>query len=134
VSLEEVETSLTIRVEPPTKTISWTSDLSILESQRTFSTGSRVPRNRSWQSSSKRARVREVYRSRYPQKESRSQYSIIQQLIPPKTRQSGSPSRHLLRVTLSTAQYRMTTVKEDPLMGEASERAASQTGPGSNNR
>lgn len=30
-----------------------------------------------------------------------------------------SPSRHLLRVTLPTAQYRMTTVKEDPLTGEA---------------
>ena len=32
---------------------------------------------------------------------------------------AGSPSRHLLRVTLPTAQYRMTTVKEDPLTGEA---------------
>ena len=30
-----------------------------------------------------------------------------------------SPSRHLLRVTLPTAQYRMPTVKEDPLTGEA---------------
>ena len=35
---------------------------------------------------------------------------------------AGSPSRHLLRVTLPTAQYRMTTVKEDPLTGEANER------------
>ena len=32
---------------------------------------------------------------------------------------AGSPSRHLLRVTLPTAQYRMPTVKEDPLTGEA---------------
>ena len=32
---------------------------------------------------------------------------------------AGSPSRHLLRVTLPTAQYKMTTVKEDPLTGEA---------------
>ena len=32
---------------------------------------------------------------------------------------AGGPSRHLLRVTLPTAQYRMTTVKEDPLTGEA---------------
>jgi hypothetical protein len=31
---------------------------------------------------------------------------------------AGSPSRHLLRVTLPTAQYRMMTVKEDPLTGE----------------
>ena len=48
------ETSLTIhgvRVEPLTKMISWMFDLSILESWRTFSTGSRVLRNRSWHSS-----------------------------------------------------------------------------------
>jgi hypothetical protein len=32
---------------------------------------------------------------------------------------AGSPSRHLLRITLPTAQYRMTTVKKDPLTGEA---------------
>ena len=32
---------------------------------------------------------------------------------------AGSPSRHLLRVTLPTAQYRMPSVKEDPLTGEA---------------
>ena len=32
---------------------------------------------------------------------------------------AGSPSRHLLRVTIPTAQYKMTTVKEDPLTGEA---------------
>ena len=32
---------------------------------------------------------------------------------------AGSPSRHLLRITLPTAQYRMPTVKEDPLTGEA---------------
>ena len=32
---------------------------------------------------------------------------------------AGGPSRHLLRVTLPTAQYRMPTVKEDPLTGEA---------------
>ena len=32
---------------------------------------------------------------------------------------AGSPLRHLLKVTLPTAQYRMTTVKEDPLTGEA---------------
>ena len=49
-----------IRVEPPTKTISWTFDLLISESWRTFSTSSRVLRKRSWQSSSKRARVRKV--------------------------------------------------------------------------
>ncbi|KAF6742039.1 NAD-specific glutamate dehydrogenase-domain-containing protein [Ephemerocybe angulata] len=45
----EVDTSLTIRgirVDPPTRTTSWTVDLSILESRRTFSTGSRAPRNR----------------------------------------------------------------------------------------
>jgi hypothetical protein len=46
------ETSLTMRgiqVKPPTKTISWTFNLLILdlESWRTFSTGSRVPWNRS---------------------------------------------------------------------------------------
>ena len=35
-------------------------DLSIFESRSTFSTGSRVLRKRSWHSSSKRARVREV--------------------------------------------------------------------------
>lgn len=49
-----------IRVEPPTRTISWTWDLSILASVRTRSTGCRVERNRSWHSSSKRARVMEV--------------------------------------------------------------------------
>ena len=38
-----------IRVELLTKTISWTFDLSILESQRTFSTGSGVLRTISWQ-------------------------------------------------------------------------------------
>ena len=32
---------------------------------------------------------------------------------------AGSPSRHLLRITLPTAQYKKTTVKEDPLRGEA---------------
>jgi hypothetical protein len=32
---------------------------------------------------------------------------------------AGSPSRHLLTVTLPTAQYRTPTVKEDPLTGEA---------------
>jgi hypothetical protein len=45
--LKESETSLMIRgirVEPPTRTISWTLDLSILESRRTFLTGSRVRR------------------------------------------------------------------------------------------
>jgi hypothetical protein len=46
--------SLTIRgiqVDPPTRTISWTLALLILESRRTFLTGSKVPRKRSWQSS-----------------------------------------------------------------------------------
>lgn len=51
---------LGIRVEPPTKTISLTVDLSILASLKTFSTGSMVDRKRSWQSSSNRARVIEV--------------------------------------------------------------------------
>ena len=61
--LKKSDTSLTmrgIRVEPPTRTISCTLPLSIFESRRTFSTGSRVLRKRSWHSSSKRARVREV--------------------------------------------------------------------------
>ena len=49
-SLKKSETSLTMRgiqVDPPTKTISWMLDLSILESRRTFSTGSRELRKRS---------------------------------------------------------------------------------------
>ena len=52
-----------IRVELLTKPMSWTFDLWILESQRTFSTGPGVLRTISWQrlqSSSKRALVREV--------------------------------------------------------------------------
>ena len=62
------ETSLMIQgiqVKPPTKTISWTFDLSILdpESWRIYSTGSRVLWNRSWQSSLKQAWVREVKKS-----------------------------------------------------------------------
>ena len=62
-SVEKSETSLKIRgirVEPPTETISSTLALLILESRRTFLTGSRVLRKRSWHNSSKRARVREV--------------------------------------------------------------------------
>ena len=57
-AVEEVRHELDnrgIRVEPPTRTISWTCDLSIFASQRTFSTGSRVERKRSWHSFSSRA-------------------------------------------------------------------------------
>ncbi|CAH1643982.1 unnamed protein product [Spodoptera littoralis] len=49
-----------ILVEPPTRTTSWIWLLSILASLSAFSTGSRVPRNRSALSSSKRARVTRV--------------------------------------------------------------------------
>ncbi|KAG5459606.1 MAG: NAD-specific glutamate dehydrogenase-domain-containing protein, partial [Olpidium bornovanus] len=41
-----------MRVDPPTRTISSTCDLSFFESLSTFSTGSMVLRKRSWQSSS----------------------------------------------------------------------------------
>jgi hypothetical protein len=61
--LNKSETTFTIRgiqVEPPTKTISWTFDLSILKSRTTFSAGSGALKKRSWYSSSKWARVREV--------------------------------------------------------------------------
>ena len=71
--LKESETSLTIRgirVEPPTKTISWTLDLSILESRKTFFTGSRVLRNRSWHNPSERARVRKVWKLMSSKRES----------------------------------------------------------------
>ncbi|KAJ6635558.1 hypothetical protein Bhyg_14144 [Pseudolycoriella hygida] len=45
-----------IRVDPPTSTISWMLDLSILASRMAFSTGSMVERNKSAFNSSKRAR------------------------------------------------------------------------------
>ena len=54
---------LGIRVDPPTSTISLIVALSSFESLRAFSTGSRVPRNRSAFSSSNRARVMFVYKS-----------------------------------------------------------------------
>jgi hypothetical protein len=62
-SIEEVGDELNDRWDTggtTDQTISWTSALSTLESRRTFSTGSRVLRKRSWHNSSKRARVREV--------------------------------------------------------------------------
>ena len=49
--------TLGIRVDPPTSTTSWIWDLSNLASRSAFSTGSRVPLNRSAFSSSKRALV-----------------------------------------------------------------------------
>ena len=52
-----------MRVEPPTSTTSCTWFLDIFESRRHFSTGSIVPRKRSMQSSSKRARVIELKKS-----------------------------------------------------------------------
>mmetsp|Transcript_32311 Transcript_32311/g.55892 ORF Transcript_32311/g.55892 Transcript_32311/m.55892 type:complete len:210 (+) Transcript_32311:1166-1795(+) len=55
--------TLGIRVEPPTSTTSCTARLSIFESCSTFSTGSSVPRNRSPQSSSKRARMMVAWKS-----------------------------------------------------------------------
>merc|ERR1719442_287934 len=48
---------LGILVEPPTSTKSWMADLSIFASRMAFSTGSRVPLNRSEQSSSNLALV-----------------------------------------------------------------------------
>ena len=46
---------LGILVDPLTRTMSWMADLSILASRRDFSTGLRVPLNKSEQGSSKRA-------------------------------------------------------------------------------
>ena len=51
--------NMRIQVEPPTKAIPWMFNLLILESRRTASTGSRVPRKRPRQSPPKRARARE---------------------------------------------------------------------------
>ena len=64
--------TLGIRVEPPTSTTSCTTDLSILESRRHFSTGSMHLRNRSMLSSSNRARVMEVAKSTPSKRESSS--------------------------------------------------------------
>mmetsp|Transcript_17000 Transcript_17000/g.51530 ORF Transcript_17000/g.51530 Transcript_17000/m.51530 type:complete len:266 (+) Transcript_17000:655-1452(+) len=57
------ETTLGMRVEPPTRTTSCTWPLDIFESRRHFSTGSMVERKRSMQSSSKRARVMDEKKS-----------------------------------------------------------------------
>jgi hypothetical protein len=62
-AIEEVRHELDnmgIWVELPTGTISWIFASLILELRRSFSTGSRVPWKRSWQSLLKRAWVSEV--------------------------------------------------------------------------